>query len=760
MESVTEKKKFRCVAPWVESVLYNDGSFRICSRNHRSFGDWRQTALSNLWTSEELQEFRKTILEGEFPDQDCSACAAAGSSQTFRRTIYPPYLNMVRKLWEKKIIDDQATKTLESIELLFSNWNLGVYNKILSTVQSISHPSASKLEKALKIVKDYHLGEVKPDVVGAFRQVQLVAKCNARCVMCPGKFTGEIVNGGAITEDNIALALDHSKDVLDFFCNGSEFLLYSGWRQVADILKKDGCESLRISTNGMLLNETNVRYLIDHNVVGHLNISLNAGTPETLEKIQKNVRYDRLEKNIEFLFKYASEKDNYFPVSFSFIILRSNLHELPLFIDLIHKFRQMGTKLHPHALVMSLENAGLSDYRTFLFEEHPEFVPEKERIEIFKTTKEKAQNLGVEIELYNFADARSLDDLVEKGIPLFSPVSVDKESIDAVARAYLDPVWNQFFEEIKIKINEKHNFIAFPVGNIFKECKLIVESKVNDLEKKLRLALREAEFKTFRYLFDKVPEYKKIYYDYGETYVKALITRWSDQTGLYQKEIFKEKLQLDRENLRDHVGEKVYSVHPSKILPGARVLCKDQKQYRFWDYRKMLTLECIETGEARQYHLEFLEGVFLFDPVPGPRKKEDSSWIGRSLSKDDSIQPGSQIIFWNEDSWIFLHRTKNIVYLSPKNSNQLNIFSDRILEEAFLWSETDLTREKAFIRKKALSHARINNLKNFLLRNKKSKLLWKLSGMYRTYLAKRGISIPEGLVITTESREQKRENFN
>jgi len=277
-----------CVAPWLESVLYNDGSFRICSRNHHTFGDWKTTPLAQLWNTKELQEFRSQVTQGNCPDQDCKACFEAGSYQTFRRILNAPATNSIRTIWESKCIDYSLVAELEKIPQLFDTWNKELNAKVLSILQMVNLPEARKLEKLLAVVGSFHQGDLKPEVVGPFRQVQLIAKCNARCVMCPGNFTGELENGDSIAESSIHEALDSYEDILDFFCNGSEFLLFKSWRQIASKLAEGGCQSLRISTNGMLLTEDNARYLVDHKVISHFNVSLNAASHENLEKIQRN----------------------------------------------------------------------------------------------------------------------------------------------------------------------------------------------------------------------------------------------------------------------------------------------------------------------------------------------------------------------------------------------------------------------------------------------------------------------------------------
>lgn len=748
-----------CVAPWLESVLYNDGTFRICSRNHRSFGNWKQDSLSKLWNSNELKEFRKEIAAGKFPDQDCKACYDAGSSQTFRRILNAPATNAIRDIWESNKLDHSLVAELEKIPQLFESWNLELNKRFLEILTKVEHPAARKLEKLLRVVKSFHESEPNPEVVGPFRQVQLISKCNARCVMCPGNFTGELENGDSIEEKSIANALDRNEDILDFFCNGSEFLLFKGWRQIAANLAAGGCQSLRISTNGMLLTEENAKYLVDHRVISHFNVSLNAASHDNLERIQKNVRFLRMKKNVEFFLAYAEEKKIYFPMSFSFILLRSNFHELSLYLEMIHEFTKYCDQIKPHALIMSLENAGLSGYRSFLFEEHPDFMSLEERNMHLRKAQETASRLGIKVELYNFGSSKDFKDLISEGIPGFVPLSVDQESVEALTREALDPIWEKFYLDASQTISSWFNREKFPLGNTFFKTGELSKSLIVTLEKALEEANTEIPHK-LRYVCARYPQHLEMHRKYARHYANALKVRLAQQIEIFQQNCFKQKTGFNLEELRDHRGETILPLDPTLIAPGSRVLGKDQKEYIFWDSKKMVTLEDPLLHEALQYHPEFLEGVFVFDEPVLLDGTQEHAWVGKSLTENDKLVPGSEIICWNEDSWIYLHGAGNVIYLSPKNSESLHILPTTTLNEAYLWRMSPLSTSKEKLRQTALKHSRWNELKNKIIGNRKSKLLWKLSLLYRARLSKKGISMPSDLVIKTAQTDELRDQIS
>ena len=461
----TPASKLFCAAPWLESVLYNDGAYRICSRNSRSFGDWREKPLAETWKGEELREFRRKIAAGEYPDGDCRGCHQAGTSQSLGRILTTPLHNALRFLVLRFYITYDEYLYLEKIPELFelaapdAMKRLTEYELQLKFLMfrfrleghGLHLPKLYQLNNIISIVKAFHEGDEAPPVVGPFRQVQLIAKCNARCVMCPGKFSGEIVTGGAIDPSELDRAMDSPRDIVDFFCNGSEFLLFKGWREVAQRLKGSGVANLRLSTNGMLLTKETAEFLVDHDVAGHLNVSLNAGTKETLERVQKNVRWDRLMENIRHLIAYAEEKKVYFPMSFSFIVMRSNFHELPEFMRLVAGWKRGCATLKPHVMIMSLENAGEKDYRHFLYEEHPAFAPREEMVKAFAETAEIADREGIQAELYNFGPVKTLPGFVAAGFPLpefFHHEGADRENIEICVRRVLEPFYARELEAL------------------------------------------------------------------------------------------------------------------------------------------------------------------------------------------------------------------------------------------------------------------------------------------------------------------------
>lgn len=546
-----------CVAPWLESVLYNDGKFRICSRNDRSFGDWRREPLSTLWASAELQEFRRSIRAGQYPDEHCAACQRAGSAQTFSRILTAPIEAALRRLRYSGFDEIIVRRLDEVLQLLspvrFSDVRAAELENVAQrALNAGGEPETSHalalIVNSLRVVRAFHAGELKPPVVGPFRQVQLIARCNARCVMCPGNFTGELETGSSLDEAMLPHALEQPQDIVDFFCNGSEFLLHRGWKEIARRLKASGCASLRISTNGMLLNSENGRHLIDENLIGHLNISLNAAKPDTLERVQKNVRYQRLESNVHEFLAYAEERGAEFPLSFSFILLRSTIHELPDYLRLIHSFASRCQRLRPNAMIMSLENAGVADYRAFLFEEHPGFMPFDERKKILVESAALADQLGITTNLYNFGNVATLRELLEAGgdIPAFIPLPIDLVSIEACARDWLEPIFAEALSQGERLIAEEYSRLA---SDFLERSDAFPEQLLPSLATALDARLSSPPPMLFRYLFPAHPKYEQHFLSYSRSYAGHLKLRFRQRLEDFHREKFAEAFGAERKIL-------------------------------------------------------------------------------------------------------------------------------------------------------------------------------------------------------------------
>ncbi|MBI5675727.1 MAG: radical SAM protein [Nitrospirae bacterium] len=475
---VTEQKKVEsasdnialkgfCAAPWVEAVLYNSGHLLTCCRNSRIFGNWQEKGLENCWHSEEFQKFRKSIVLGNFPNEECKNCYYNGTSRPLKTELFTAFhynAQIINEYFGHK--NNVIYDILPQFDLKSASSNTGdVLEKYFTALddmerKKVSYPvtvsyAINKLRVIGSIAKAFIQGDLHPPVVGAFRQVELTNRCNARCVMCPGKYAGTIVNGCELDERHLKEAFSRTDDIIDFFMNGTEFLFYKNWQKVADYLVNSGIK-LSLSTNGILLSPHNIRYLIDKKIPLKLNISMDGATKETLESTRINVNYDKLLDSIKYLLSYASQKKHDFYISFSFVLMKKNYHELPQLIKLAGNLmngkrcpnfnklvRKTGnflkglqypviTKLvrfaglffkrlrYPSVSVLcqALETYNVKTYREFVYEQHHTLIEKEKLKDVFKKALHESTKAGVRVEVFY---SYGIEDFIKQDFP-FPPL--------------------------------------------------------------------------------------------------------------------------------------------------------------------------------------------------------------------------------------------------------------------------------------------------------------------------------------------------
>lgn len=422
-----------CAAPWVEGVIYMNGNLQTCSRNSTVFGSLKEQSLEEAWRSETFQNFRKRIAKGEFPDEQCRNCYGNGTARSliaeFDRVLY------INSVIVSDHLNNSSVSRLRRLlsRRTASNGDDKFFKKYLSEIECLLNKSNKskkidvRVKNALKklriigiAVRDYLKGAELPEIVAPYRQVNLISGCNARCIMCCGRYNGEIYRNQFMDESYIRRAFSRREDITGFFLNGSEFLLYPKWRELAMALAGDGVK-LSISTNGILLTPKNIRFLVDNKIVKNLNVSMDGATKETLESIRVNVKYDRLVKNLKYLFSYATEKKYDFLLTFSFVLMRRNYKEFPLLVRLINSIRNGFTYPNVNIFCQALETYNIPGYNEFYRQEHHSTVDRDELIKVFKETLKASKNTGIETgAFYSYR----LKDFIKRGCPF--PVFVDR----------------------------------------------------------------------------------------------------------------------------------------------------------------------------------------------------------------------------------------------------------------------------------------------------------------------------------------------
>lgn len=429
-----------CAAPWVEGVLYQDGLLRTCCRNTTTFANWQTDGLSQGWHSDIYQTFRARIHAGEFPDSSCRRCHQNGTARSLASELNAPFGTYRQKLAQQ--LDEAALVPIDALQQLFVlNIATDDTGTILSACDQALHIALShvdtdgeqavnKLQYISQVTRAFLYGDITPPIVAPFRQVQLVAKCNARCIHCPGLFSEEIIRGPALDEHYIDAAFAHPEHIFDFFMNGSEFLVFKGWQTVAQRLARNGVQ-LTISTNGIRLNREAIRFLIDNRIVRTLNISLDGAQPETIETIRVNVNYDELVDNLHYLLAYANEQQYNFDLAFSFVLMRRNYREFPQLVEWAHKLKGNYPLPHIHVYCQALETfLYLDGYIDFIRQEHHTLIDHDELAAVFKETQRISAQTDIPVECFY---SQSLPDFIAQGYP-FPPAPFNLQVLEPEQR--------------------------------------------------------------------------------------------------------------------------------------------------------------------------------------------------------------------------------------------------------------------------------------------------------------------------------------
>lgn len=445
-----------CSAPWTDCISYADGALKACDRNFASFGNWQENGLKKTWESDAFQEFRRSIREGRYPDQDCASCHNNGTQRTATSSLigaYAIHYNFLMKFLGREK-DDHIPELADLYPLLSLNTRSPESDRVFPLFFAFldrlreehreaceSNPELRNAIVKLRVVgeslEDYLNGALKPRRVATFRQSQLQAKCTARCVMCAGKFTGEIVDGPTMDTKYEDEAFAEREDITDFWCNGAEYLFYKDWKKVALLLKQEGV-SMRVSTNGILLNEPTIDFLLERKLLGFLTLSLDAATKETMESIRVRVNYEKTLQRIRYLLRRATEAGQNFEFTAAFVMMKRNLHELPAFVRLVKELMPPDCGPQVTVLCQPLENFSIDGYRQFVHQEHHSLLGEAELRKLFEEVHRAQQETGLDVRFYN----QKLPDFVAAGMPFpkYFPRQMDVDIFMANIKAGA-PIW-------------------------------------------------------------------------------------------------------------------------------------------------------------------------------------------------------------------------------------------------------------------------------------------------------------------------------
>lgn len=118
------------------------------------------------------------------------------------------------------------------------------------------------------------------------------------------------------------------------FCSGGEPFLYPRLREALQLAHDHRCKTT-ITTNAMLIDEQTARWLVKDQTLNRMWVSFDGATKQTLERLRVGARFEKIVGNVRRLIELRNSAGKRFPkVSMRFVMMRSNMAELPRLVEL------------------------------------------------------------------------------------------------------------------------------------------------------------------------------------------------------------------------------------------------------------------------------------------------------------------------------------------------------------------------------------------------------------------------------------------
>lgn len=213
-------------------------------------------------------------------------------------------------------------------------------------------------------------------------EIEVTTRCNMKCIMCEHTYWNE---------KGRDMSFEEFKGIVDQFPK----LKWIGLTGIGEsFLNKDFLKMLRyVKSKSIFVELYDTFYFVDEKIarelvemgVDRIDMSIDAATNETYEKIRIGSNFERVINNFKTLVRLKKEMNAHFPeLGFHYIVLKSNVNEIPQFIELANS---LGAG----------ENIKIFFSRTLHeFEEIKDKamdIPE----EIIRAAEKKARELGIRV---------------------------------------------------------------------------------------------------------------------------------------------------------------------------------------------------------------------------------------------------------------------------------------------------------------------------------------------------------------------------
>lgn len=184
---------------------------------------------------------------------------------------------------------------------------------------------------------------VTPDTL----QLNINFNCNLNCVMCHMDKKKKLVKKELGLEELKKVVFEGKEmGIKNVLILGGEPFLWKDLFKLIEFCNKEGMDTTVI-TNGTLLNKSLLGKIFSSRLP-HLHLSLDGATSKTHNAIRGKNVFEKVMKNISLLNEYKKNTDSSFPtLGITFTIMKHNLREVPLMIDLAKEMKVNSLNFQP-----------------------------------------------------------------------------------------------------------------------------------------------------------------------------------------------------------------------------------------------------------------------------------------------------------------------------------------------------------------------------------------------------------------------------
>lgn len=170
-------------------------------------------------------------------------------------------------------------------------------------------------------------------------RIDVINRCNLRCKMC--HYSLEEFRNAPLSSMSYDLFHKIANEIFPhtqhlIFSAGAEPLMSKEYPRMIEIVKRYHLPYVSFFTNGNLLNETLARQFVKLKV-NEIHFSVDGASKSTYESIRVGANFERLVANIKRLQDLKHAQNAHLPrLSFQFVMMRSNIDELPEYIEFAH----------------------------------------------------------------------------------------------------------------------------------------------------------------------------------------------------------------------------------------------------------------------------------------------------------------------------------------------------------------------------------------------------------------------------------------